>query len=162
MPTVPGKAVAVGKDTPHDYLGHLEDAFLLRSLAIATDSERRRRVNPRKVYPVDTGLIPLFDRSGKTNLGHALETAVLLQLERRGAETAYVRTEGGFEVDFFARHPDGREELLQVSASLDDPDTRAREIRALQDAATQYPRAGRRLIAFDAPPAFAMPRGITL
>jgi len=155
------QGVAVGKDTLHDYLGHLEDTFVLRTLAIATDSERRRHVNPRKVYPVDTGLIPLFDRSGKTNLGHALETAVLLELERRGAEAAYVRTEGGFEVDFFARHPDGQEELLQVCASLDDPDTRAREIRALQDAATQYPRAGRRLIAFDAPPAFELPRGIT-
>jgi len=118
-------------------------------------------VNPRKVYPVDTGLIPVFARSGKTNLGHALETAVLLELQRRGAEAAYVRTEGGVEVDFFARYPDGREELLQVRASLDDPATRTREIRALQDAATQYPRAGRRLVAFDAPPAFAMPRGIT-
>lgn len=155
------QGVAVGKDTLHDYLGHLEDAFLLRSLAVATHSERRRRVNPRKVYPVDTGLIPVFDRSGKANLGHALETAVLLQLERRGAEAAYVRTDGGFEVDFFARYPDGREELLQVCASLDDPDTRTREIRALQDAAAQYPRAGRRLIAFDAPTAFDLPRGIT-
>jgi predicted AAA+ superfamily ATPase len=155
------QGVAVGKDTLHDYLGYFEDAFLLRTLTIATDSERRRHVNPRKVYPVDTGLIPLFDRSGKTNLGHALETAVLLELERRGAEAAYVRTEGGFEVDFIARHTDGKEELLQVCASLDDPDTRTREIRALQDAATQYPRAGRRLIAFDAPPAFELPRGIT-
>jgi len=155
------QGVAVGKDTLHDYLGHLEDAFLLRSLAVATDSERRRRVNPRKVYPVDTGLIPVFDRSGKANLGHALETAVLPELERRGAETAYVRTEGGFEVDFFARYPDGGEELLQVCASLDDPETRAREIRALQDAATQYPGAGRRLIAFDAPPAFELPNGVT-
>ncbi len=31
---------------------------------------------PRTVYPVDTGLIALFDRSGKANTGHALETVV--------------------------------------------------------------------------------------
>ena len=30
--------------------------------------------------PVDTGLIPIFDRSGKATLGHALETAVFLEL----------------------------------------------------------------------------------
>ena len=30
-------------------------------------------------------LIPLFNRSGKANLGHALETCVMLELERRGA-----------------------------------------------------------------------------
>ncbi|WP_434735399.1 DUF6444 domain-containing protein [Candidatus Accumulibacter necessarius] len=29
---------------------------------------------------VDTGLIPIFDRSGKATLGHALETAVFLEL----------------------------------------------------------------------------------
>jgi len=42
-------------------------------------------VNPRKAYPVDPSLIPYSDRSGKTNLGHVLETAVALQLERLGA-----------------------------------------------------------------------------
>lgn len=53
-------------------------AFLLCSLDVATDSERRRQVNPCKVYPVDTGLIALFDRSGKSNVGHALETMVCM------------------------------------------------------------------------------------
>lgn len=156
------QGIAVGKDTLHGYLAHLEDAFLLRSLAIATDSERRRRVNPRKVYPIDTGLIPIFDRSGKANLGHALETAVLLELDRRGAETAYVRTANGFEVDFHARHADGRQELIQVCASLDHPDTVAREIRALQDAAVEFPQAGRVLIALDKPAGLDLPTGVTV
>ena len=40
-------------------------------------------VNPRKAYPIDMGLIPVFDPTGRANLGHALETAVLLELERR-------------------------------------------------------------------------------
>jgi hypothetical protein len=47
---------AVGKDTLHQMLAHLEDAFLLSTVGLATDSARRRQVNPRKVYPVDTGL----------------------------------------------------------------------------------------------------------
>ncbi len=156
------QGIAVAKDTLHGYLAHLEDAFLVRVVPIATDSERRRMVNPRKVYPIDPGLIPLFDRSGKANLGHALETCVLLELDRRGAQVAYVRAAGGREVDFLARHPSGREELIQVCASLDDPATREREIRALTEAGLDYPKAVRTLIALDIPAALDVPSGIAL
>jgi uncharacterized protein len=154
------QGVAVSKGTLHSYLGYLEDAFLMYSLAIATDSERRRMVNPRKIYPIDTGLIPIFDRSGKANLGHALETAVFLELNRRGAEIAYVRTAKGYEVDFLARHVDGHTELIQVCASIDQPDTLTREVRALQDAVGEFPKAGLVLIVLDRPPIIDIPDGI--
>lgn len=156
------QGIAVGKDTLHTYLGYLEDAFLLRSITIATDSERRRRVNPRKVYPIDPGLIPIFDRSGKANLGHALETVVFLELLRRGAELAYVRTVNGFEVDFHARSIEGREELIQVCTSIDQPATLAREIRALQDATADFPRADLLLVTLDQPALFDIPEGVTI
>lgn len=135
------QAIAVGRETLYDYLSHIEDAFLLQTIPVATDSEKRRQVNPRKVYPADTALIPVFDRSGKSNTGHLLETAVFIELQRRQAEISYVKTPGGFEVDFLARHPDNSEQLIQVCASIDDPETLAREVRALQDAASEYPRA---------------------
>lgn len=128
-------------------LGHLEDAFLVRTVTIAAGSERRRMVNPRKVYPIDPGLTLLFDRTGRANLGHALETCVLPELERRGAELAYVRTASGFEVDFLARYPDGQEALIQVCADLDDPATRQREIRALLEAKREHRRATLHLIS---------------
>jgi hypothetical protein len=156
------QGIAVGKDTLHMYLGYLEDAFLLFSITIATDSERRRRVNPRKIYPIDTGLIPIFDRSGKANLGHALETAVFLELTRRGAEVAYVRTANGFEVDFYARSIGNREKLIQVCASIDQPATLAREIRALQDAKADFPRADLLLITLDQPTLFDIPEDVTV
>lgn len=156
------QGIAVAKDTLHGFLGHLEDAFLVRVVSLATDSERRRMVNPRKVYPIDPGLIPVFDRSGKSNLGHALETCVLIELDRRGAEVGYVRTPGGSEVDFLARYPAGGEELIQVCASLDDPATRERELRALAEAAALHPRASRSLIALDMPVAPDVPQGTML
>jgi len=156
------RGVAVAKDTLHQLLAHLEDAFLLTSVALATDSERRRQVNPRKVYPVDMALSALFDRSGKANIGHALETAVLHELKRRNAEVAYVRTPGGFELDFYARTAPGDELLIQVCATLDDPATLAREVRALQDAAALYPNARRMLIALDLPPALAGAEGLDI
>lgn len=130
-------------------LGYLVDAFLLSAVPLATDSERKRNSNPRKIYPADPGLIRAFDASGRTNLGHALETAVLNELERRKAEVGYVKTADGLEVDFLARHPAGGEELIQVCADLSSPETRARELRALAAAGEEHPHAARKLLLLD-------------
>jgi uncharacterized protein len=156
------QGISVSKDTLHAYLSYLEDAFLIRVLSIASDSERRRMVNPRKVYPVDPGLIPVLDRSGRANLGHALETCVMLELERRAAGISYVRTAGGFEVDFLARYPDGRKELIQVCVDLDARVTRERETRALLEAEGEHPRSTSHLISLEPVTAPDLPADITL
>jgi len=138
--------VAVARDALHHMLAHLEDAFLIRLVSLATSSERQRNVNPRKVYPIDPALISAFDRSGKANVGHALETAVLLELDRRKCETSYVLTPAGCEVDFLARSWDNRLTLIQVAADLSDKATREREFRALADALPAHRRAKRLLL----------------
>ncbi|MDW8104915.1 MAG: ATP-binding protein [Armatimonadota bacterium] len=153
------QGIAVGKESVYSYVSYLEDAFLVRTVAIAASSERQRMVNPRKVYPVDPALIPLYDRSGRTNIGHSLETCVLIELERRGAEVHYVRTPQGHEVDFLARYWDGREELIQVCADLTDAQTAEREIRALMEASQGYPRAQRVLITLHPAP-HPLPEGV--
>jgi hypothetical protein len=135
------QGIAIAKDTVHDLLAHLEDCFLVRTAWVSSPSERRRRVNPRKAYPVDPGLIPVFDRTGRRNVGHALETTVRIELERRGLEVSYVKTEEGYEVDFLTQATDGTSTLIQVCAEIDDPDTLARETRALLAAAREHPDA---------------------
>ncbi|CAN5264367.1 ATP-binding protein [soil metagenome] len=133
------QGIPVGRETLYELLDHLEDAFLLKAIPVATDSEKRRQVNPRKIFPVDSSLGPIFDRSTKANTGHALEVAVHNELVRRGADVAYVKTKGGFEVDFLSRNADGGQSLIQVCAGVDAPETLAREVRALQSAAEDYP-----------------------
>ena len=140
------QGIPIAKDTLHQLLGHLEDCFLVRIVWMESTSERQRMVNPRKAYPVDPGLIPVFDRTGRANLGHALETAVLVELERRRFEVTYVRTPEGYEVDFLARDAAGGMELMQVCADLSDPATAAREGRALSAAGELFPRARKRLL----------------
>lgn len=127
------QGVAVGKDALHTMLSWLEDSFLIRLVPIDAASERKRQVNPRKVYPVDQGLIPAFDRSGKPNLGHALETAVLIELERRSCQVAYVRTKTGCEVDFLATSPQGKKIYIQVCSDLSAGDVCKREFRSLTE-----------------------------
>lgn len=139
----------VAKDAVHSMLGYLLDAFLIGAVTLATESERQRNSNPRKLYPVDPGLIKAFDASGRSNLGHALETVVQNELARRKTELGYVRTGDGLEVDFLARVPAGGEQLLQVCADPSVPATLERELRGLAAAAAQHPRATRRLLVLD-------------
>lgn len=144
------QGIAISKDSVHQMLGYLDDCFLVRVIWMESASERQRMVNPRKAYPVDTGLIPIFDRTGKANLGHALETAVLVELERRGCEITYVRTGEGFEVDFLARGASGEANLIQACIDLSDPATAEREIRALQAAGAAMPEAGKLVLTLTA------------
>jgi len=143
------QGLGVAKDALHAMVGHLEDAFLLRCVPLATESERRRNSNPRKIYPVDTGMIGAFDRTGRSNVGHALETVVLHELDRRQAEAGYVRTGTGHEVDFLARFHGGREELIQVCADTGPAETRERELQALEEALREHPRATPKLLVLN-------------
>ena len=154
------QGIAIARDTLHALLGHLEDCFLVRTLWVEAVSERRRMVNPRKIHPVDPGLIPVFDHTGRANRGHALETAVRVELERRRMQATYVKTKEGYEVDFLARMPGEPPALIQVAAELDDPATREREVRALLAARAEYPRASLHLVTLAPESAAGVPQTV--
>lgn len=155
------QGIPVAKDSLHAFLSHFEDAFLVRTTSLLTASERRRMVNPRKAYPIDPGLIPVYQRVRRANLGHALETAVLIELERRGCELHYLRTPQGNEVDFHALDPNGRTQLVQVCADATDPATLERECRSLIEARAAHPDAKLLLLLLETLPSGATtPRAI--
>jgi predicted AAA+ superfamily ATPase len=114
-------------------------------------------VNPRKSYPVDPGLIPIYERTGRANLGHALETAVLVELERRGYHSAYVRTRYGLEVNYIANAAGKPPELIQVCLDASDPATWEREVRALSAAAAENPDSSALLLTLDSTPPLPAP-----
>ena len=152
------QGVPIGKDTLHTYLDHLQDAFLVRVLDMHSASEKQRMVNPRKVYPVDAGLIPLYEQPGREHRGRALETAVLLELERREYSVAWLRVGGDREVDFFATRPGEPPLLVQVCLDTSDDAKWEREVRALEVAATSHPYAVALLITQDqSPPTRQLP-----
>ena len=115
----------------HALVDHLEAAYLLRTLPMASESVRQRQSNPRKLYPIDPGLIGLYDRRGQRQLGQRLETVVTLELLRRGYSLGYGLSREREEVDFVARSPAGDGLLVQVCVDLQDPITRQRELRPL-------------------------------
>ncbi|MGI9179577.1 MAG: ATP-binding protein [Longimicrobiaceae bacterium] len=152
------QGVAVAKDTLYEYLDHLQDAFLIRTVSMHSTSERQRMANPRKAYPIDPGLIPLYERAGREHRGRALETAVLLELERRGYMADWVRTADGWEVDFFSERPGDPPLLVQVSLETVQDETGEREVRALVAGAREHRAARPLLITLDStPPARELP-----
>jgi predicted AAA+ superfamily ATPase len=157
------QGLPISKDSLHAFLAHFEDAFLIRTTSLLTASERQRMVNPRKAYPIDPGLIPIYERTHRDNLGHALETAVLIELLRRGCEVHYFRTLQGNEVDFHAIDAAGDPMLIQVCANASDPATLQREVRALLEAKIQHPDIRTQLILLDPlSPGTSVPDGIEL
>ena len=144
--TLKSQGISVGKDTVHEHLSHLEDCFLIRTVWIESESERRRMVHPRKTYPVDPGMISVFGQEDRSNVEYKLETAVYTELERRGYAVTYVQTPEGYEVDFLARRPGEPPALIQVCAQTDAVQTREREARALLSASAEHPGASLHLI----------------
>lgn len=157
------QGLPISKDSLHAFLAYFEDAFLIRTTSLFTASERQRMVNPRKAYPIDPGLIPIYERVGRDNLGHALETAVFIELLRRGCAVHYFRTSQGNEVDFHASDPAGNTQFIQVCANASTPDTLQREIRSLLEAKAQYPETRTLLILLDPlPPGTVVPEPVEL
>ena len=140
------QGIAIARDTVHQFLSHLEDCFLVRVVWMESNSERQRMVNPRKAYPVDAGLIPVFDRTGRANIGHALETAVLIELERRRLDVTYVRTRQGYEVDFLARGGGRAPGINPGLRRCVRPGHRGTRASRLTAAGQQFPDAGMRLL----------------
>jgi len=136
----------VAKTTLHEYIDHLQDAFLLRTIRIHTESERKRMVNPIKPYIIDTGLVASFTLIQNQDLGHLLENCIFMELCRRNARVTYILTPSGFEVDFFVEYPNGSRQLIQVAADVSDPMTRKRECRAFVEASPIVPNAESLLI----------------
>jgi predicted AAA+ superfamily ATPase len=159
--TMKSQGLSVSKDTLHEYLGHLEDAFLIQTLSIFTSSEKQRMVNPMKAYPIDPGLISIYDVTGKKNTGSRLETSIMLELLRRGCTVNYFKTAEGYEVDFLVRTPEKEILLFQTCSDITDKETFTREIRALQSASKELADATPILITLDAIPPTGLPAGIT-
>jgi len=121
----------VPKTSVSEYLAWLEDAYFLFSVRIYDASLARVNANPKKVYCIDHSLAVSVGSGVLVNAGHLLENLVFIALRSTTPEISYYRTRNGREVDFVL-HRD--RSLVQVCETLADPQTRKRELRALEEA----------------------------
>lgn len=121
----------VAKDTLYTYLDYLEDAFLIFTVPIFTESLRQLQTTPKKIYAIDNGLIVANTFNLSENLGKLFENQIYLDLRRERKKIFYYRTTDGYEIDFITQDAQGNHEIIQVAWEADNPSTLDREKRAL-------------------------------
>lgn len=135
-----GAGHAVSDVTVSNMIRSLEQAFLIYGIEQKGIQGRAVLRPQKKYYPVDLGFSGLVDGFSGRNLGARLESAVALELLRRGWRV-YVGAGKACEVDFVAEDPlTQQREYLQVSADIRNDKTRQRELAPLAALQDSFPR----------------------
>jgi len=123
-------------DTIRDYVEYLTNSYMILSIPKFDYSLKKQIANPKKFYAIDTGFsnVVSFNVSKKT--GANLENIIFLELKRRGKKIYYYKTEKGREVDFLIQSGNINE-LIQVSVTLENEETRHRELRVFAEASKE-------------------------
>ena len=129
-----GMGVEVSRNTLYSYFEYLEEAYLVFPLKKFSHNIREIEKSLPKVYIIDSGLINAYSPRSGGSIGRLMENAVFLELRRREKELYYFKDERGREVDFVVVEDGIVSELIQVSYSLDEPETFEREVSALMSA----------------------------
>ena len=126
----------VSKNTLFEYLGYLEDAFLVFLVPKQEPSLRKQAHNPKKLHVIDPGLVAAFKANPGRDVGHKLETAIYLEMRRTRKDLFYYIN--GSEVDLC----DGEGSFFINSCwSLADAETRRRESGAMALGHERWPDA---------------------
>ena len=127
--------VATGRESIADYLDYFKDAYLAYPVSIRSDSLAVKRVNPDKIYLVDTGLIRAMNAKMDQEKGWLLENLVFMSLRRGFNKIEYYVTKSGDEVDFLVQNNvTKKRRLVQVTWDMSNAMTFAREMKALREA----------------------------
>lgn len=133
----------VGRETIINYVEYIEDAFLIFSVPLYSESLRAQQTKPKKVYAIDNGLINALSLKIKDLYHKLLENQVYLDLRRQGKEIFYYNTKEGYEIDFVTVDKAGEREVIQVTWDMSDPKTAEKEQRALKQAEKELEIKGR-------------------
>lgn len=154
------RGVSTSRETLGNLLDYYEQSYLLFSLQNLSRSLSENSRSSSKVYAVDPGMLTAFARANTEETGQRLETAVFDKLRRtvspaRDGSLASLTFEHegkSHEVDFVCGDAllGDVYRLIQVSVSLDDPKTRARELSALEAAMAKYGIAESAVVTMDA------------
>jgi len=127
--------------TIQKYLRFAREAYLFEELQRFHNKPRERLKADRKIYMIDNGFVGACAQPLLSDPGHLLENLVFVELRRRGhipgLSLFYYQTSDGCEVDFLLREGAANKTLLQVCTTLENPKTRAREIRGISKAANE-------------------------
>lgn len=124
--------------TVEKYIKGLTDSLILYEVKRYDIKGKQLLANLSKYYIVDIALRQLLLSNKSNDMGHILENVIYLELIRRGYEV-YVGQFKNTEVDFVAVN-DKEINYFQVSLTVLDENTLARELKPLQEIKDNYPK----------------------
>lgn len=124
--------------TIEKYITSLEESFIVYKASRYNIKGKEYLKSLEKYYVSDIGLRNFMLGKKAMDVDHILENIVYLELIRRGYEV-YVCKVDDMEIDFVAQNTQGNT-YIQVSASVRDENTLARELKPLKAVRDNYPK----------------------
>lgn len=116
-------------ETVTDYIGYLEEAYLVGVLTKYDFKVGEQLKSPKKIYFIDNALVSQIGFSFSENAGERLENAVYIELRRRELQVYYYSEYA--ECDFIVRDRSRIVAAYQVTLSMKDERTCKREKNGL-------------------------------
>lgn len=128
--------VSVASKTVSDYIRMLSNAFIIFPIQRYDIQGKELLKTLGKNYIIDLGFRNMLLGYRGTDRGHIIENVVFLELIRRDYRV-YIGKVGSTEVDFVAEKP--KEKIyVQVTESMQSPETRERELKPLRAIKDNY------------------------
>lgn len=112
----------------YDYSEYIQASFTAIFISKFEFSEIKQAKSEKKAYAVDNGILTAVDYSFSENHGKLLENMMALEILKSGRDLSYFKN--NLECDFIIRDKKTFSPV-QVSYSIQDPDTKEREIKGL-------------------------------
>lgn len=135
--------------TVADYCYYLENSYLCFTVSRYSHSVKAQMLSNKKFYFIDHSLTKYLGFHFSEDRGRLLENIVFVELKRRGFEVYYHK--GQKECDFVLRLGAGIVMAIQVTVSMANPKTKAREIAGLIEAMEVYSLTTGLIITEEAP-----------
>lgn len=123
------RGLKISKDSLYNFVDYFDDAFII--LPVENYSAKIRKQGLRKAYAIDTGLASSLSFSLSKDIGRLMETAVMIELKRRGKEVFYFKN--GAECDFIIKEGRKINEAIQVCYEI-NKENETREVNGLRKA----------------------------
>jgi len=128
-------ALGFGLETISDYVGYLQEVFLVSFVTPFSYSLKSQIKEMKKTYGIDTGLRNAISFRFSEDIGRLYENVVFIELKRRTAQDVlfdvyYWRDYQHREVDFVVKEGLNVKQLIQVCYDLNE-DNKRREVNNL-------------------------------
>ncbi len=125
-----GKDKNIAGKTVEKYISMLRSAFVFYSVGRYDVKGKQLLKTLGKNYITDMGIRNMLLGYRDADIGHIIENIVFLELIRRDYRV-YIGKVGETEIDFVAEKPDSKM-YIQVTESMQSPETRERELKPLR------------------------------